>query len=299
MNSYLSYLMEKLYLMGNEVKPEFPLSKVTSLGIGGPADVFITPYSMNTALETLRFLMDSKIEFRFMGLGTNLLVNDEGVEGVVMSTSNLTSVMISGDLLIAESGIPLKRLCQIALENSLSGLEELYGIPGSLGGAVFMNAGAYGKEISDVLEWVELFDGVSLRRFSPSDLGMGYRHGGVEGNFVTRIAIKLEKKDKESIEKAMNHFIRRRMEKQPVFEMSAGSLFRRPKPDFYVGKVLEESGFKGFRVGGVMISEKHAGFMINVGNGTFRDALALIETVRRSIYEKYGVMLDTEVILWR
>ncbi len=272
---------------------------MTSLGIGGPAEILVVPQTIDMALRTIELLEGESIEVRFMGAGTNLLVDDSGIEGAVLKTENLSSYEVRGDLILSESGISLKRLCHIALENSLTGLEELYGIPGSLGGAIFMNAGAYGKEMADVLEWVELFDGKELKRFSPEDLGMRYRSGETGGRFITRAAIRLKRGDPEKIEKRMRDFIERRLEKQPVFERSAGSLFKRPRPDFYVGKAIEELGFKGFRVGGVKISEKHAGFMVNVGTGTFEDAMKLIEKIRLTVKRVYGVELETEVVVCR
>ena len=296
----ISYrMLERFYLLGAEVRPNFPMKCATSLGIGGSVEALIVPNTLDSAREIIRMLNETGEKYRIMGFGTNLLVSDEGLEGAVIRTTNLGSFEIRGDLLVAESGVPLKRLCLVALEHSLSGLEELFGIPGSLGGAVRMNAGAYGKEISEIIEWVELFDGNRAEKFSPDDLGMSYRNGGVGGRFVTRVALKLKRSSRDSIESAMKDFLARRISRQPIFDRSAGSLFKRPRPDFYVGKAIEDLGLKGYRVGDVMISEKHAGFMVNVGNGRFEDALELIDEVKKAVMERHGVKLETEVIIWR
>jgi UDP-N-acetylmuramate dehydrogenase len=292
-------ILEKLYMLGSDVYPNEELSRHTSLAIGGPAKALVIPNSMKSMIESVRILMNEGETFRFMGMGTNLLVSNEGVKDFVLKTVRVDGVHVLGDIVIAESGVSLKRLCEIAIENSLSGLEELYGIPGSVGGAVRMNAGAYGKEMKDVLEWVEIFDGEKLEKFSPEELGMGYRKSDVGNRLVTRVALALKRESSEKIEYRMREFLKKRIEKQPVFERSAGSLFKRPRMDFYVGSAIESLGLKGFRIGGVKISEKHAGFMVNEGNGSFQDAIRLIEEVKKRVKEKFGEDLEMEVILWK
>ena len=292
-------VLERIYMTGSDVLPREPLSRHTSLSIGGPAKALIIPNSASSIIEVVRILLEEGESFRYMGFGTNLLVSDEGVEDFVLKTERLSGFEIKGDLVIAESGISLKRLCEIALENSLSGLEELYGIPGSLGGAVYMNAGAYGKEIKEVIEWVELFDGEKIERLDPKSLKMGYRRSDVGKRLITRVSLRLKRDDREEIEKRMRNFLKRRLEKQPVFEKSAGSVFKRPRMDFYVGSAIESLGLKGFKIGGMKISEKHAGFMVNEGNGSFEDAMRLIEEVRRRVEESFGEKLEMEVVVWR
>ena len=292
-------IIEELYLIGADVYPNEPLSRHTSLMIGGKVRALIVPNGMESLLRTIRILRRKDQTFRIMGMGTNLLVSDDGLEDFVLKTERVSGVEIFGEVLIAEAGAPLKRVCEIAMMNALSGLEELYGIPGSIGGAVYMNAGAYGKEMKDVLEWVELFDGEEFVRLSPSELGMGYRWSGVGKRLVTRVALRLLRSSVDEVEEKMRYFLKRRLEKQPVFERSAGSLFKRPRPDFYVGSAIEKLGMKGFRVGGMKISEKHAGFMVNEGSGTFEDAVRLIREVRRRVKEAFGEELETEVVIWR
>ncbi len=292
-------IIEELYLIGADVYPNEPLSRHTSLMIGGKVRALIVPNGMESLLRTIRILRRKDQTFRIMGMGTNLLVSDDGLEDFVLKTERVSGVEIFGEVLIAEAGAPLKGVCEIAMMNALSGLEELYGIPGSIGGAVYMNAGAYGKEMKDVLEWVELFDGEEFVRLSPSELGMGYRWSGVGKRLVTRVALRLLRSSVDEVEEKMRYFLKRRLEKQPIFERSAGSLFKRPRPDFYVGSAIEKLGMKGFKIGGMKISEKHAGFMVNEGSGTFEDAVRLIREVRRRVKEAFGEELETEVVIWR
>ncbi len=291
-----SRIFERLYILGNDVRIA-KLKCLTSIGIGGKA-IVVEPNSVQTLIETVKFLKDEGIDHRIMGLGTNIVASDEDLKFLVLRTSHLGSVVVENEVLIAESGAPLKFVCFKALENSLSGLEELCGIPGSVGGAVKMNAGSYGKEIKDVLEWIELFDGRSLKKFSPEDLGMDYRNGKIGSRIVTRVAFRLSRKNGEEIEKTMRYFFKKRLEKQPIFEKSAGSVFKRPKPDFYVGSAIERLGLKGYRVGGVRVSQKHAGFIVNERNGTFKDFIELVNLIRKKMKEHYGVDLETEVELW-
>ena len=292
-------ILERIYLSGSEVIPSEKMSKHTSIGIGGKVKALLLPNSSESLMRTLEILELEEEEYRIMGLGTNLLVSDEGLDVFVIKTERLSAFEIKGDLLIAESGIPLKRLCEIATNFGLSGIEELYGIPGSLGGAVYMNAGAYGKEMKDVLEWVELYDGGKVERFSPRDLEMSYRKTNVGDRIILRAALRLKKDSSEKTHERMKEYLKRRLEKQPVFEKSAGSLFKRPRPDFYVGSAIEKLGLKGFSVGGMKISEKHAGFLVNSGDGKFEDAIKLIEIVRNKVKEKFGETLETEVRIWR
>lgn len=291
--------LEKIYLSGSEVIPNEKISKHTSIEIGGKVKALIVPNTLSSFLRTLEILEIDEEEYRIMGLGTNLLVSDDGLDVFVLKTERLSAFEVKGDLIVSESGTPLKRLCEIAASLGLSGMEELYGIPGSFGGAIYMNAGAYGKEMKDVLEWVELYDGGKVERFSPRDLEMSYRKTNVGDRIILRAALKLKKGYSEGIYKRMKEYLRRRLEKQPIFEKSAGSLFKRPRPNFYVGSAIEKLGLKGFSVGGMKISEKHAGFLVNSGNGKFEDAIKLIEIVREKIKEKFGETLETEVRIWR
>ena len=150
-----------------------------------------------------------------------------------------------------------------------------------------------------MIEWVELFDGEKIERLDPESLKMGYRRSDVGKRLITKVSLRLKKEDREKIGKKMKYFLKKRLEKQPVFERSAGSVFKRPRMDFYVGSAIESLGLKGFRIGGMKISEKHAGFMINEGDGSFKDAMKLIEEVRRRVEESFGEKLEMEVVVWR
>ncbi len=292
-------ILERIYLSGSEVIPSEKMSKHTSIGIGGKVKALLLPNSSESLMRTLEILELEEEEYRIMGLGTNLLVSDDGLDVFVLKMERLSAFEVRGDLLTAESGISLKRLCEIAASFGLSGMEEFYGIPGSLGGAIYMNAGAYGKEMKDVLEWVELYDDGKIERFSPKDLEMSYRKSNVKNRIILRAALKLEKDSFEKVYERMREYLKRRLEKQPIFEKSAGSLFKRPRPDFYVGSAIEKLGLKGFSIGDMKISEKHAGFLVNAGDGKFEDALKLIEIIKEKIKEKFGETLETEVRIWR
>ena len=292
-------ILERLYMSGCEVRLFENMSCRTSISIGGPVKAFVLPHTLTSLMEAYRVLESEGEIFKVMGHGTNLLVSDSYLDIYVLSTGYVSGLEIHGDVLVAEGGASLKGVIERAMEEGLGGMEELYGIPGSVGGAVFMNAGAYGKEIKDVLLWAEIFDGKGVVRLSAEDLGLSYRRSNIKDEVVLRAAFKLERKDGDEVLKRMRYFLRRRLEKQPVFERSAGSIFKRPRQDFYVGSTLEKLGFKGYRVGKVKISEKHAGFMVNEGGGTFEEAMRLVDVIKGKVKDEYGIELEMEVVVWK
>lgn len=274
------------------------LSCHTSIKIGGRVKYLVLPNDVFSLERAINVLGD--VPFQMMGLGTNLLVQDDDLDIAVVKTERLNQIEIKGEKVLVESGTPLKRLCLFLMEAELGGLEFAYGIPGSVGGAIFMNAGAYGGEIGEFVEAVEVLRDGKRTWLSKNEIFFGYRDSTFkrEKLIITRAMMSFKREKKEVIKAKMDDYIKRRLEKQPLDLPSAGSVFKRPREDFYVGKAIESLGLKGYRIGGAQISEKHAGFIVNAGNATFDDVMKLIEFVRKKVKEKYGVELETEVEIW-
>jgi UDP-N-acetylmuramate dehydrogenase len=274
------------------------LSCHTSIKIGGRVKYLVLPNDVFSLERAINVLGD--VPFQMMGLGTNLLVQDDDLDIAVVKTERLNQIEIKGEKVLVESGTPLKRLCLFLMEAELGGLEFAYGIPGSVGGAIYMNAGAYGGEIGEFVEAVEVLRDGKRTWLSKNEIFFGYRDSTFkrEKLIITRAMMSFKREKKEVIKAKMDDYIKRRLEKQPLDLPSAGSVFKRPREDFYVGKAIESLGLKGYRIGGAQISEKHAGFIVNAGSATFDDVMKLIEFVRKKVKEKYGVELETEVEIW-
>lgn len=277
-----------------------PLSEMTTFKTGGPADLVAYPDSSIAVKSIISFLKSENIPYYVLGRGSNVLALDEGYRGVIISTELLNGINLTDDNKIeVYCGASLTKLCKFALDNSLSGLEFAYGIPGSVGGAVYMNAGAYGGEIKDVIENCTYLtsDGDIITK-SSSDLDLGYRHSFFTDSdfFILSASFTLKKADKNEIKAKMDELIGKRKDKQPLEFPSAGSTFKRPT-GYYAGALIEECGLKGFSVGGAAVSEKHAGFVINRGNATSADVLSVIEHCRNAVFESKNVRLETEVKL--
>lgn len=272
-----------------------PLSFHTSFKIGGPAKLFLVPESVEQLLCALKLFPNAKI----LGKGTNVLAPDEGVD-VVINTLNLNRFHFEGEYLISEAGALLSKLCVEAAHRGLSGLEFAYGIPGTIGGAVFMNAGAYGGQMADVVEWVEFFDGERTLILDRAQLEFSYRDSIFKRKkwVILRVCLRLTKSSSDEVRSRMEEILKRRSETQPLDVPSAGSFFKRPRQDFYVGKAIEQLGLKGYRIGDAQISPKHAGFIVNVGSATAKDVLTLAETVRNLVEKHFNVVLEPEVDVW-
>ena len=275
------------------------LSSHTTFRIGGPAEIFANPQNVEQAAAAVRFCKENGIKLFPLGKGSNLLVSDEGTGGVVLHFGHEMSkiCLIDKETIFCEAGASLAKLCSFALENSLTGLEFAYGIPGSVGGAVFMNAGAYGGEIKDVLTAVTFLDeNLHLQTLPVQELQLGYRTSIFErcSWCILEAEFTLHPGDAQEIHTAMQEYMRRRKEKQPLEYPSAGSTFKRPVGQF-AGKLIEDCGLRGFRVGGAAISEKHCGFVINLGNATCADVVSLTEQVRQIVLEKTGCTLEREI----
>ncbi len=291
-----------LFALCDELKCEYStealLRDYTSFRIGGKADVMIFPDSVKKLSEIISFSHKNEIPVFILGKGSNLLVNDEGIKGVVINTNKLDGIELINETTIrCECGISLSRLCRFALDNSLSGLEFAFGIPGTAGGAAYMNAGAYGGEMKDVLISCEhLNSDGSLSSFSGDELSLGYRHSVYSDSdyIITALTLKLCKGNKEEIKAKMDELIGKRKDKQPLEYPSAGSTFKRPE-GYFAGALIEQCGLKGFTVGGAQVSEKHAGFVINIGSATAKDVLGVIEHCKKTVLAETGVTLEPEV----
>jgi UDP-N-acetylmuramate dehydrogenase len=282
----------------NWVTLDAAMSEQTSFGIGGKADVFVEPGTVAGLAACVRVAHEAGVQPVFIGAGTNVLVRDGGIRGVVIKVGpRLARVTVDGTHITAEAGARLATLCRESVSHGLSGLEFAAGIPGCVGGAVIMNAGAHGGEMGNVVSWVRVVqsDG-SLRLLKRDELTFGYRASSLQGSglCIAEAGFGLLRADPEQIHLALCETIERRCMKQPVSHSSAGSVFKRPDGD-YAGRLVEEAGAKGMRVGGASISEKHANFIITEKAARAADVLALIEEVRSRVHKQSGIWLQPEV----
>lgn len=272
-----------------------PMKKHTTFRSGGEAELYINVLSSANLVELIKYLKEHNIEYIVLGRGSNVLVKDGGIDSVVISTSMMKNLSVKDNIIEADAGVSLALIANEALKNELEGFEFASCIPGSLGGGVFMNAGAHGGELKDVLVDVTVFDGKEIKVLSPEDLDLSYRHSNVEekGYIVLGARIKLEKGNKEKIKEKMDENKEYRLNSQPM-EASAGSTFKRPE-GYIAAKLIDDAGLKGFHVGDAYVSEKHAGFIVNKNKAKSRDILEVIDYVKKEVYNKYNVMLEEEV----
>lgn len=280
------------------VLTDSPMSKQTTFKAGGNADIIAFPCTVDALTNILTEAKKADIPCIIMGNGSNILVRDEGIDGVVVKmTSLLSDIQVSGTTIKCAAGVSLAKLCTTALEHGLTGLEFAYGIPGSVGGAVYMNAGAYGGEMKDVLSSVtHISPDMCTETFSADKLDLGYRCSFYSKNtdyIITEAEFELKKGEKTEIRAKMDELMGRRKDKQPLEYPSAGSTFKRPE-GYFAGALIEQCGLKGYSIGGAQVSEKHAGFVINK-NGTASDILALIDYIRKTVKDNTGVELEPEV----
>lgn len=293
MYSNLKNIVEPERLLFDE-----PMSRHTTFAIGGPVDVLVKPQSIDEIKKVLSFCAEENLPCTVFGLGSNLLVRDKGIRGVAIKIGEgLAAVEIKGRDIIAQSGIGLNSLAYLAAAHSLSGLEFAEGIPGSLGGAVAMNAGAYGGEMKDViLSCTALDQSGQTHVFKREDMSLGYRSSVFQQLSVVIIEVHLGliEGEKGDILARMEALACQRQSKQPLDLPSAGSTFRRPE-GFYVGPLIEQLGLKGYSVGGAQVSAKHAGFVVNRGGATANDVLSLIAYIQEQAYKRFGVELRPEI----
>ena len=281
-----------------EYKALEPMSLHTSFKIGGNADLFVLPTNKAMLCDIIGFLNENKTPYFILGKGSNLLVSDKGIEGVVISLLSLNDITVNGNIVKADAGASLAAVCKACLENDLTGLEFAYGIPGTVGGALYMNAGAYGGEMSMVVTSAEVLtaDG-KIESISASDMALGYRTSCFKENgaIILSVSFMLKKGNGSEIKALMEDFLSRRKDKQPLEYPSAGSTFKRPE-GYFAGALIEKNGLKGKSIGNAEVSEKHAGFVINKGGATESEVSALIKHIADVVKENDGVSLEPEVI---
>lgn len=289
--------LEKIPVLWDE-----PMKNHTSFKIGGPAAALCAPKDRQQLRELVGFVQREGVDSWYIGNGSNLLVSDEGLNGVaiLLDSGFDGEIEVDGTVLLAPAGKKLSAVCAAACAAGLTGLEFAYGIPGSVGGAVYMNAGAYGGEMKDRLLWVEyLAPTGEIVRLQQEQLSLSYRHSrfmeeGMQGSCIVRAAFGLQRGEKAAIQSEMDRILNQRRQKQPLEYPSAGSTFKRPQGAF-AAQLIDQCGLKGFTVGGAQVSKKHAGFVINTGKATCADVLELTRQVRECVQEKTGYLLELEV----
>lgn len=290
----------KISSLAKDVLFDEPMSRHTTFRIGGNADAFINASSSEEIVSVISYCLEHHIPYMCMGNGSNMLVSDKGIRGVVISIgSNMSEVQVVDNMIYAEAGALMSKIASAALGAELSGFETLSGIPGTVGGGIYMNAGAYGGEIKSVLKNVTFISkNNDIVTMDTDQLELSYRHSIFEtnGGIIVKCCLELKKGNKNEISAAMKEYSKRRSEKQPLSMPSAGSTFKRPEGHF-AGKLIQDAGLMGFSIGGAQISTKHAGFIVNTGNATAADVLALIEHVRKTVFAQSGIMLEPEVRL--
>ena len=275
-----------------------PMKNHTTFKTGGPADFLLLPQSVEEIKDIIKICREKKIPYYVIGNGSNLLVSDKGMKSVVIKISkNLSHVHIDGNTVIASAGVLLSTLSDKVLKESLTGLEFASGIPGTLGGAITMNAGAYDSEMKNVVKSCRVLDEEgNIIELSLDELELGYRDSIIQKRdyIVLEVTLELEKGDYDEIKAKIDEFTKRRTSKQPLHLPSSGSTFKRPV-GYYAGKLIQDAGLKGFKIGGAQVSELHSGFIVNVDNATADDVLNLIKYIQKTVFEKFGVELEPEV----
>ena len=294
----MSCLLELNKIDELEIRENEPLSRYTGFRTGGNATVLV-PHTEKSFTDAVGVLKKAGTSYFVLGNGTNVIAKDEGYPGYVLKTSAAFSALqVNGNSITAGSGVSLIKVCRLALEKSLTGLEFAYGIPGSVGGAVYMNAGAYGGEIKDILTFVTVLDSEGcVREMKAEELKLSYRYCLLHDRrdlVILSAVFALQPGIREDIEAKMKELMGRRIDKQPLEYPSCGSTFKRPKGS-YASKLIDECGLRGFRVGGAQVSEKHCGFVINRENATSSDIFELCRQVRQIVMEKTGYDLEFEI----
>lgn len=289
----LSRIIDKKNIYINE-----PMKKHTTFRVGGPADYFVLPTEVSQIINCIQLCKEEQIPYFILGNGSNLLVSDKGYRGVVIQIyKNMNHIQIDGHKIKAQAGALLSQIAKKALDAGLSGFEFASGIPGTLGGAAVMNAGAYGGEMKDILTSVTVLDeNGQILHLEAKDLQLGYRTSIIKekGYVVLEVELELQMGDPTQIQKRMEELKGQRVTKQPLEFPSAGSTFKRPV-GYFAGKLIQDAGLRGYRVGDAQVAEKHCGFVINRGEATAAEIIQLIKDVQKKVYEEFQVELETEV----
>lgn len=287
------------FLPEESVETHVPMSRHTSFRTGGEADVLVTVQSQEDLMQVLDLLHRVEMPFLILGNGSNVLIKDGGYRGCIIKLGScFHQVETAGSQLTAGAGVKLSAAAKAAMEESLRGLEFASGIPGSVGGGIFMNAGAYGGELKDILisATAAAKDGSRVYQLSGQELELGYRHSAFQktGDIILSGTFQLQEGEKDEISAKMKELLDKRNSKQPVHLPSAGSFFKRPE-GHYAGKLIQDAGLKGLSVGGAQVSPLHAGFIVNNGGATTSDILQLMRLIQNTVYDKFGVRLEPEV----
>lgn len=289
----LNEILSKEKILLNELMKDH-----TTFHIGGPADIMVLPETEEELIRTIRLCNELGKAFFILGGGSNILVPDEGLREVVIKLAeNYSKWKIDGTSVEAESGIKLTALSDRILDAELTGFEFASGIPGTVGGGVYMNAGAYDGEMKQIVRTVRVIDRLgNVREYSNEEMEFGYRHSKAmtRGDIISKVVFELQRGHRAEIKARIDDLTEKRTSKQPLAEFSAGSTFKRPT-GYFAGKLIQDAGLKGFSIGEAKVSEKHSGFVINKGNCSYRDMVAFIEEIKRRVYEDSGVMLEEEV----
>jgi len=288
------------YIDSSKIKYDEPMKKYTTLKVGGKADVLVLPEEIQDVKQVLNYAKQNNIPVTVIGNGSKLLVKDDGIRGIVIKFgSKFANIDIDGEYVTVQAGMTLPRLAIIARENSLSGLEFASGIPGNIGGAVYMNAGAYGSEMSNVIVEVTYIDeNLEINTIDNNECKFEYRNSIFRktNNVILSTKLKLVKADKDEIAEKMKQNQESRKSKQPLEYPNAGSTFKRPE-GYFVGKLIDDLGLKGYSIGGAQISTKHSGFIINTGEATAKDVLQLIDYIKAKVLQANNVKLEEEIII--
>lgn len=281
------------------VKENEPMNRYTTFKIGGNAQLLVSVPNILALEKILKQSSKDNVPVFVLGKGSNLLVSDRGIEGLVIKLGgDFKHInLVDDETIYCGAAASLASLCRFALDNFLSGLEFAWGIPGSVGGAAYMNAGAYGGEIKDILISCDhMTKSGRAGKFAANELALSYRHSiyADNGNIITGITVRLKKDSKDEISRRMDDYMQRRRSKQPLEYPSAGSVFKRPE-GYFAGGLIQDSGLRGVSVGGAMVSQKHAGFIINTGGATCSDVLSLIDHIKKTVKEKFGIDLECEI----
>ncbi|WP_374041662.1 UDP-N-acetylmuramate dehydrogenase [uncultured Tissierella sp.] len=277
-----------------------PMRNHTTFKIGGPADVMIIPSNEEELIEAIKFSRENNIDFLIMGNGSNLLVRDGGIRGVVIKINEgFNKITVDGTTIYCQAGALLSTTSKVALKHSLKSFEFASGIPGTIGGAITMNAGAYGGEMKDVVTTVRALDkNNEIREYTNEEMNFRYRNSRVwdEGLIILGVELGLETGEYSAIEEIMKDLTYKRTSKQPLELPSGGSTFKRPE-GYFAGKLIEDAGLRGLRHGGAQVSEKHCGFVVNIDNATCKDVLQLISVIQKVVRDKFNVELEREIKL--
>ena len=295
MDLYREYFSEEDY---SDIRFNEPMRKHTSFQIGGPADVMVIPSSEEELIKSVKICRANKLKYFVMGNGSNLLVRDGGIRGVVIKINGkFDKIEIKKNIISVQAGALLSTTSKQALKHSLSGFEFASGIPGTVGGAVVMNAGAYGGEMKDIVKKVRVLTTENeILELSNKELNFGYRNSKVkELNWIVlTVEFQLLKSDYKKIDEKMKDFTFQRTSKQPLEMASGGSTFKRPE-GYFAGKLIDDSGLRGLRHGDAQVSEKHCGFVVNRGNSNYKEVMELIDVIKKTVRDNYGVELEMEI----